>query len=85
MNGKINNLISKTEVQFWLGFIVLLISATAGFFNLSNKLDLLCQRVDMLTQRIEEVNSKFSAIHTDNADQEIRISKLEFVVFSNRN
>lgn len=84
MKKTIEGVITKGEIKFWLSIIVMLSSVFYGFSNIRTDIALLTQSVDTLAKRTEEVNSKFSAVHTDNADQESRIVTLETLIGINK-
>jgi len=49
---KHQNFISKPEIQFWVPIIVYAVTLTISFMLLSNKIDLLTQRVEGFQERI---------------------------------
>lgn len=63
MPKAISNLITKGEIKFWIGIIVVIVSIVIANQNVVTELALMKQEIVTLSSSIDATNRKFTTIH----------------------
>jgi hypothetical protein len=58
INETHKNYLSKPEIQFWIPIIIYAVTLTSSFMLLSNKIDLLTQKVEAFNKEVGTLDSR---------------------------
>jgi len=77
MKTIVNDILDKSEIKFWMGIIAVIVSILLSSNTIITRIAVVEIKLENLTETTREVNNKFSAVYTDNARQEISITKIK--------
>lgn len=77
MTKEYRNFISKPEISFWIPIISSCIMIAGSWFTLSNRIDLLTQKVDTLIVQNEKLMEKYAGVEDRYGKLSIQITRLE--------
>jgi len=69
--------ITKGEVKFWIGIIVLIGSMIGGFWSLKTDVALIKKDVANINELVARIDKNFGGIHEDQVDLTFRVLTLE--------
>ena len=72
--------LDKSEIKFWMGIVTILGAMVAGFYTVKTDLTALSKDVEYIKIAVDQNYNRFQAVHTDNADQDKRLTKIETVL-----
>lgn len=80
MKKAISEVLSKSEIKFWLGVIGIIISIVITSNTIITKVAVIENQIANLNEKVDEVNDKFTSIHLDNSRQEIAITRIKEIL-----
>lgn len=80
MKKEISEVLSKSEIKFWLGVIGIIISIVITSNTIITKVAVIENQIANLNEKVDEVNDKFTSIHLDNSRQEIAITRIKEIL-----
>lgn len=80
MKKAISEVLSKSEIKFWLGVIGIIVSIVITSNTIITKVAVIENQIANLNEKVDEVNDKFTSIHLDNSRQEIAITRIKEIL-----
>lgn len=80
MKKSINNLLSKSEIKFWIGIIAIIVSIVVANQNVATEIALMKQEVATLSENTKVTNEKFTEIHKDTINNTLAITVIETIM-----
>lgn len=80
MKKEISEVLSKSEIKFWLGVIGIIVSIVITSNTIITKVAVIENQIANLNEKVDEVNDKFTSIHLDNSRQEIAITRIKEIL-----